>query len=87
MILGCELCRLEYLTPWHYDDELMVICDCATCGIPMLVFREHGPRKGKEHHEARMKLIELYGKRLIKIRTKARRITDHEHWHIFLEKE
>jgi len=39
----------------------------------------------EEHFKAREKLIEFYGKRLVKIRTKARRIKDHEHWHIYLE--
>ena len=87
MINGCELCGLERRSAWHYENELLVICDCVTCSIPMLVFRNHGPRTKEEHLEARIKIIELYGKRLIKIRTKARRIKDHEHWHIILEKE
>lgn len=87
MINGCELCELDRRTKRHYEDALMVICDCVTCGIPMLVFRSHGPRSEKEHLEARIKIIELYGKRLIRIRTKARRLPEHEHWHIYLEKE
>jgi len=87
MIDGCELCALERLSAWHHEDGLLVICDCVTCGIPMLVFRSHGPRTEEEHFKARELLIELYGKRLIKIRTMARRIKDHEHWHIYLEKE
>lgn len=82
----CELCKLEKLTPWHYEDGLIVICDCQTCGTPMLIFRSHGPRTEEEHLKARIKIIELYGKRLVKIRTKARKITEHEHWHIYLEK-
>lgn len=87
MINGCELCELERRTKWHYENGLMVICDCVTCGIPMLVFKSHGPRTEEDHLEARIKIIELYAKRLIKMRTKARRIKDHEHWHIYLEKE
>lgn len=83
----CELCELEQLTGWHFVNSLLVICDCVTCRIPMLVFRDHGPRTEEEHLEARTKIIELFGARLIKIRTKARRIKDHEHWHIYLEKE
>jgi len=84
---GCKLCALERLSTWHYEDGLLVICDCVTCGIPMLVFRSHGPRTEAEHLEARIKIIELYGKRLVKIRTKARTIISHEHWHIYLEKK
>jgi len=85
-MMGCELCELERRTAWHYEDELIVICDCVTCGIPMLVFRAHGPRTEEEHLEARVKIIELYGKRLIRIRIKARKVIDHEHWHIYLSK-
>jgi len=85
MINGCELCALERRSTRHFENGLIVICDCVTCGIPMLVFRSHGPRMEEEHFKAREKLIEFYGKRLVKIRTKARRIKDHEHWHIYLE--
>ena len=70
-----------------YEDGLLVICDCLTCGVPMLIFRSHGPRTEEEHLDARIKIIERYGKRLIKIRVKARKVIDHEHWHIYLEKE
>lgn len=83
----CELCNLERLTQWHYEDDTMVICDCLTCGTPMLVFRGHGIRPLAEILYAREKIIERYGKRLIKMRTKARRIKDHWHWHLKLEKE
>ena len=85
MIDGCELCGLERRTAWHYEDELMVICDCLTCRIPMLVFKSHGPRMEEEHFKAREKIIEIYGKRLIKIRVKARKLLAHEHWRLYLE--
>lgn len=87
MINDCELCKLERRSKWHYEDDLVIICDCVTCGIPMLVFKTHGPRTQEEHLDARIEIVEQYGKRLIKIRTKARKIIDHEHWHIYLEKE
>jgi len=82
---SCELCALERRTKWHYEDELIVICDCVTCGTLMLVFRSHGARTEEEHLDARIKIVELYAKRLIKIRTKARKLKDHEHWHIYLK--
>lgn len=85
--MGCELCELKQLTAWHHEDDLIIICDCLACGIPMLVFKAHGPRTEEEHFKAREKIVELYGKRLIKIRIKARKAIDHEHWHIYLEKE
>jgi len=85
--MTCELCALEKLTDWHYEDDVIVICDCLTCRVPMLVFRRHGEIPFVEEHHARQKVIELYGKRLIKVRMKARQITHHRHWHILLEDE
>ena len=81
----CPLCELERLTKWHYEDGVVVICDCLTCGVPMLVFRCHGHRPLAEAIHARQKIIELYGKRLVKVRTKAKKIPGHWHWHLLLE--
>ena len=83
----CELCGLQKLTDWHYADDIIIICDCLTCGTPMLVFRRHGDISLAEEHHARQKVIELYGKRLVKIRTQTRKIKDHWHWHLLLEDE
>ena len=85
--MSCELCELKPLTKWHYADAIIVICDCLTCGVPMLVFRRHGEIPIAEEHLARSKLIELYGKRLVKVRMKAGKIKDHRHWHLVLEDE
>ena len=84
---GCELCELRPLTQWHYADDIIVICDCLSCGVPMLVFRRHGEIPLTEEHHARQKLIGLYGKRLVKMSMRERKIRDHRHWHILLEDE
>jgi len=86
-VMGCELCNLKSLTAWHYADNVIVICDCLTCRVPMLVFRRHGDIPLAEEHHARQKLIELYGKRLVKMRTQERKVKDHRHWHLLLEDE
>jgi len=83
----CELCELKPLTLLHYADDIIVICDCLTCGTPMLVFRRHGSIPLAEEHHARQKLTELYGKRLVKVRMQAQKIKDHRHWHLLLEDE
>jgi len=75
--MSCELCELKPLTSWHYEDDIIVICDCLTCGMPMLVFRRHGEIPLAEKHHARLKLIVFYGKRLVKVRMKPRKIKDH----------
>lgn len=81
----CELCRLEHKTKWHYADVVLVVCDCLTCGMPMLVFRRHGKPTDQECLYAQQLLRERYGARLINIRTQARLIKDHEHWHLYLK--
>jgi len=53
----------------------------------MLVFRRHGDIPLAEEHHARQKLIELYGRRLVKMRTQARKVKGHRHWHLLLEDE
>lgn len=82
---GCGLCDLEHRTTWRYADDVLIICDCLTCGVPMVVFRRHGQLSLREDLHARQVVIGLYGKRLIKMRTKARLIKDHQHWHLYLE--
>lgn len=39
--LDCPLCRAERLTPRHYEDETCWVADCATCGVPMAVLKDH----------------------------------------------
>ena len=39
--MTCPLCDLEKKTHWYYECDEFVICDCLTCGVPMLVWREH----------------------------------------------
>jgi hypothetical protein len=42
---GCSLCRAETLTPWYLDEAEWWVADCLTCGVPMIVRREHGVRE------------------------------------------
>lgn len=45
---------------------MMVICNCLTCGVPMIVFRSHGARPLDEHIHAMRKAKELYGDKTAK---------------------
>jgi len=40
----CELCLAKPLTRRYYECSLYWIADCATCGVPMVVFKEHHER-------------------------------------------
>lgn len=81
--LYCELCRLvdgEVKTRLYYRDDRVVIVDCLTCGIPMLVFGHHGETTDDEKRYALNIINQLF--EYESIRTQARKIRDHEHWHI-----
>lgn len=80
----CELCKL---TQWldirsklYYRDDIIYIVDCLTCGIPLIVFVRHGDATDEERRHAMIILDELFTYE--SVRTKARKILDHEHWHI-----
>jgi len=84
--MNCELCELEKLTRWYWDSKAFVICDCLTCGMPMVVFRKHGllapPNFG---HAAEEVCRWIFGKRFQGFRKEMRKTKDHCHWHVLLE--
>lgn len=82
----CELCNLEKKTKWFYDDAFLIVCNCLSCKIPMVVWREH--KMDLTHHDLQhMKLIcdNLFGKDKYEVRAEQRKIRDHFHIHIILK--
>lgn len=78
---GCPLCNLERRTYWYYEDKIIVICDCETCKVPMVVLRRHTltpTRKEMEH------LIRVVGNEfgVYSFRTRCSTVHDHFHYHI-----
>ena len=85
---GCELCELKPLTKWYWKSEASVICDCLSCGTPMVVFREHGEKARPLYEYGAEQVCRwLFGKRFRGFRKKMRTIKDHCHWHLLLEDE
>lgn len=83
----CDLCKLEKKTKWYYYDDDIVICDCITCNVPMVVLREHTMFVSPKMVEKIIRVVNhIFGKNY-KFRTIQRTIPDHFHWHIFTEKE
>jgi hypothetical protein len=39
---SCELCEANPLTRWWFEDRLCWVAECESCGVPMVVWREHG---------------------------------------------
>ena len=86
--MSCELCELKKLTRWYWDSKAFVICDCVTCGTPMVVFREHLPVTTPIFAEGVEEVCRwIFGKRFCVFRKEMRKIKDHCHWHILLEDE
>ena len=82
--MDCLLCKAEHLTKWYYEDELIYICDCKTCHIPMVVLKRHGMDvTDAEMVHMRRKACEVFGD-CITFRTGQRQIKDHLHWHIII---
>lgn len=80
----CDLCNLPRLTPWYYEDEYCVICDCKTCGVPMVVLRRHSMEPvARELASIAEHVMLLYGPD-VRLRLAQRQIADHMHWHILL---
>lgn len=83
----CDLCVLKKITKWYYDDEKVVVCDCLTCNAPMIVLRDHTVQPTPETIEYLLKISkQVFGEK-ISLRTQQRKIPDHLHWHIFIQKD
>ena len=77
--MTCPLCELAQITRRYFEDDVVVVCDCLSCRVPMLIFRQHGPRSGDEHRHADG-VVQALGMRVV--RRKVRRVRSHEHWHL-----
>ena len=38
----CELCEAARITEWYHEDDTCWIADCEVCGVPMVVWKQHG---------------------------------------------
>lgn len=57
-IPDCDLCEAARITPWHAEDEVCWVADCAVCRVPMVVWRTHSPDPDVQ---ARAHMRELVG--------------------------
>src|SRR5208283_2546078 len=39
----CDLCEAARLSVWHHEDDVCWVADCEVCGVPMVVWKHHGP--------------------------------------------
>ena len=78
--MKCLLCKLDKLTYWHYETDDFVICDCKTCRVPMLVWREHDfPSSEKQLELIKFAQQMFPNKKFDGVR---KAIKDHYHFHM-----
>jgi hypothetical protein len=82
----CELCEAARITPWHHEDETCWVADCEVCGVPMVVWKQHGnvpPEDDVVHMIGALERVaaEQFGEVTFKIDRVMRQIPDHFHAH------
>ncbi|MGH9054691.1 MAG: hypothetical protein ACRDYY_02290 [Acidimicrobiales bacterium] len=55
---GCELCEAAPMTVRHHTDEVCWVADCESCGVPMVVWREHGAEPPPADREHMLRVLE-----------------------------
>ena len=54
----CELCEAARMTAWHHEDEICWVADCEVCGVPMVVWRQHGTEPPEEQRAHMIECLE-----------------------------
>lgn len=74
--------REEYRNEALLPEQVVIVVDCLTCGIPMIVLKRH-TMKPNNFERVHMEMVakEIFGEN-IKFRKQQRQIPDHLHWHI-----
>lgn len=82
--MGCPLCRLargfDRVTKVYFEDEKVIVVDCKTCGVPMIVLKRHTVYPTQEEVEhLKSVALKLFPNR--RFRAEPRSIKEHFHWH------
>ncbi len=81
----CELCEAARFTHWYFEDEICWVADCEACGVPMVVWNDHGsepPEAVVDHALAQLDRVarSRFGDAFTIDRT-MRQVPDHFHAH------
>lgn len=85
--MTCPLCIRKQKTQWIFEDDIVSVFYCDTCGVPLLVLNRHtmSPSEAEVaymRHRAYVIGNETYGEGRFYVDPKQRKIKDHLHWHI-----
>ena len=82
----CVLCALEERRNVHYEDDDLIVLDCASCLVPMIVWREHTMELTKKMEIKMTAVLEaigfkVFGTQKFYIDRQQRAVPNHLHWH------
>ena len=86
MKMKCDLCKLERRTTVYEDNKALIILDCDSCQVPMVVWKEHTMHIDKMDESIMRGMLvdvgyEFYKGDSFRIDTVQNEIPDHLHWH------
>jgi len=84
--MNCRLCKLETVPFLYYEDHIVVIIECRSCGTPMAVWRHHGTRPSKKEKNHMIEMLMDIGNthHLAGWYIDFKRRTIPSHWHCHL---
>jgi hypothetical protein len=80
----CDLCEAARITEWFHEDEVCWIAECEICGVPMVVWRQHGttpPAVHLDHMLERLRAVAADRLGEFWVDDHMRNIPDHFHAH------
>jgi hypothetical protein len=82
---GSELCQAVRMTTWWHDDDVCWVAECDSCGVPMVVWKQHSgnpPPMVREHMMGCLRTVaDQHGPVDYWIDDRLRTIPDHFHAH------
>jgi hypothetical protein len=82
---SCELCDAAPITERYHEDDVCWIAECESCGVPMVVWRNHDPTPPTEVKAVlHARLLEVVARHFTYepwIDDHMRNIPDHYHAH------
>ena len=82
---GCELCEAARISEWFHEDEECWIAECESCGVPMVVWRNHDANPPEDVkvrlHERLAAVVAEHWEMEVRIDDDMRTIPDHYHAH------
>jgi len=78
--MTCDLCELKTITKLHYEDDTVIVLDCMSCEVPMIVYKKHTMSISQEDENMMTRILTKIAPTAY-IDKVQRTIPNHLHWH------